>query len=181
MTKVTKKFWELSRSKQENFIENIYKFSKDTKDIFSVWIEDKNIGERKVLIRLIEEIKKQTSNKIGKSRKIKVSNLNQIIKNARKYPLSNMSIISIYFEIWTNFLDFLLYTKWIPERYQKSCSKFIEEYFLELENIPEVSEREDMQKNALKILDNSLNEQSEKYINIKNVYLEDIKIIRDKF
>jgi len=103
MNKLVKKFWELSRGQQENFIENIYGFSKDTKDIFSIWLEKnensgKNEGEEKVLKKLLLAVQKETSNKIGKSRKVKVSNINTIIKNAKKYPISNISIITLYFE-----------------------------------------------------------------------------------
>ena len=176
MNKLVKKFWELSRGQQENFIDNIYGFSKDTKDIFSVWLEKdensgKNTGEEKVLARLLTSVKKETSNKIGKSRKIKVSNINTIIKNAKKYPVSNMSIITLYFEIWTHFLDFLLAVKWVPERYQKSCGKFIEEYFSELENILDIEEKKKLQKKAIEIIEFSIDINRG---NVKSVYLEDV-------
>ncbi|HID92101.1 TPA: hypothetical protein EYP45_03215 [Candidatus Peregrinibacteria bacterium] len=170
MNKLVKKFWELSRGQQENFIDNIYGFSKDTKDIFSIWLE-KNEGEEKVLKKLLLAVQKETSNKIGKSRKVKVSNINNIIKNAKKYPLSNLSIITLYFEIWTNFLDFLLAVKWVPERYQKSCGKFVEDYFLELDNILDTEVRKKLQKKAIDILEFSLDINRG---NSKSVYVEDL-------
>lgn len=176
MSKITKQFWSLSRAQQENFIENIYKFSKDTKDIFSVWLETEKNGEIKVLERLKENIQKETSNKIGKSRKVKISNINQILKNARKYPLSNKSIIELYLTTWTHLLQFIVNVKWIPERYQKSCSKFIEEYFLELDNIPEVSARKEKIDEAFLILDTIIQEN----IEYKYVYLEDVIAICEK-
>jgi hypothetical protein len=186
MNKVVKKFWELSRAQQENFIDNIYNFSKDTKDIFAVWLNKnettgKNEGEEKVLKRLIESVKKETSNKIGRSRKVKVSNINAIIKNAKKYPLSSNSIIVLYFEIWTNFLDFLLAVKWVPERYQKSCGKFVEDYFLELDNILDTEVRKKFQKKAIDILEFSLDINRG---NSKSVYVEDLylsfEIVKNK-
>ena len=186
MNKLVKKFWELSRGQQENFIENIYGFSKDTKDIFSIWLEKnensgKNEGEEKVLKKLLLAVQKETSNKIGKSRKVKVSNINTIIKNAKKYPISNISIITLYFEIWTKFLDFLLAVKWVPERYQKSCGKFIEDYFSELENILDIEEKKKLQKKAIAIIEFSIDINRG---NVKSVYLEDIclslKIIKEK-
>ncbi len=178
MKKLVKKFWELSRGQQENFIDNIYEFSQDTKDIFSIWLEKnensgKNEGEEKVLKKLLLTVQKETSNKIGKSRKVKVSNLNNIIKNAKKYPLSNTSIITLYFEIWTKFLDFLLAVKWIPDRYQKSCGKFVEDYFSELDNILDREARKQLQKKAIDILEFSLDTNRG---NTKSVYLEDLYV-----
>ncbi len=176
MNKLVKKFWELSRAQQENFIDNIYAFSNDTKDIFSIWLEKnetlgKNEGEEKVLKKLIEAVHKETSNKIGKSRKVKVSNINNLLKKAKKYPLSNISIITLYFEIWTHFLEFLLAVKWVPERYQKSCGKFVEEYFSELENILDKEAKKELQKKAIDILEFSLDINRG---NKKSVYLSDL-------
>ncbi len=178
MKKLVKKFWELSRAQQENFIDNIYEFSNDTKDIFSIWLEKnektgKNEGEAKVLKKLLLSVQKETSKKIGRSRKVKVSNINTIIKNAKKYPLSNISIITLYFEIWTHFLDFLLAVKWVPERYQKSCGKFVEDYFSELENILDKEEKKKLQKKAIDILEFSLDTNRG---NSKSVYLEDLHL-----
>lgn len=161
-------FWALPRGKQETFLKNIYSLSPVTKDIFSIWLAD---GEENVLQRMLTEIEKNTINKIGKSRKIKVSNLNQLIKNAKAYPMSNMAMIQIYFSIWTNFLEFIHRVKWIASRYQKSCSKFIEIYFDCLQDISEISEREKKKKEMKKII--------AEYIE-NGTYCPDIEIVYTK-
>ena len=146
-----KEFWALPRGKQNTFLKTLYSVSPLTKDVFKVWLDE---GEEKVLEDLIEKVKKQTSNKIGKSRKIKVTVLNDIIKNAKIYPLSKLGIIELYFAVWTHLLEFVCKGGWIPVRYQTACARYIEEYIAHLQDIPEVSERKEREEYARKhILD----------------------------
>ncbi len=163
-----KKFWEMPRGKQETFLKNLYSLSPITKDIFSIWLADE---ENLVLHRLLEQIEKETIRKIGRSRKIKVSNLNLIIKNAKSYPLSKISIIEIYYTICIDMLEFIYNVKWIAARYQKSCAKFIEHYFDHLQDIAEISEREKRKNEMMNIIKTYLHE---------GIYAPDIEILYDE-
>jgi len=166
-TQMEKNFWALPRKKQETFLKNLYSLSPITKDMYDIWLAD---GEETVLQRLLLQVEKETIKKIGRSRKIKVSNLNTIIKNAKAYPLSNMAVIQIYYAICVNMLEFIYNVKWIATRYQKSCSTYIEYYFHHLQDISEISEREkkkDEMKNILKT-----------YL-LEGMYAPDIEILYD--
>ena len=163
-----KNFWGLPRKKQETFLKTLYSLSPVTKDVFSLWLANE---EEKILERLLLQIEKETIKKIGRSRKIKVSNLNTLIKNAKAYPLSNISIIHIYYTICVNMLEFIYNVKWIATRYQKSCSKFIECYFDHLQDIAEISEREKRREEMKNIIKTYL---------LEGIYAPDIEALYDE-
>lgn len=131
-------FYELSRSQQENFLHHIHHLSKENADIFEVWL---NNGSEKVFDRLKKEIEKETLSRVGRYRKLRVAKLNEIIKTAKSYPLSDFLMIELYNQLWKNTLTFIINTGYVPNRYREVCVRYLSEYLESLKNIRESQER----------------------------------------
>lgn len=134
-----KKFWALSRGKQEAFLDNLYKASPQNKNIFSVWLGENDT--EKVQKELEEKIKKETVNRIGKFRKIRVSKVNEILRNAKKYPLPALQMIPLYNAAWQGVLSFFMAEDYYVERYEKSVVRYLEEYLYRLDDIADIETR----------------------------------------
>jgi len=137
---IEENFRKISRQKQRSFLDHLYKISKENTDIFEVWL---NNGEEKVTERLIKEIEKETLNRIGRFRKLRVAKLNQLMKNAEKYPLSNVVLIELYKNLWEDTAQFIIKTGYCPNRYRISCINYLSGYFEKIQSIRETQERLD--------------------------------------
>lgn len=94
----------------------------------------------KVLANMKKDIQKETIQRIGRYRKLRLSKINEILRNAEKCSLPILSRIELQKETWRGMLAFIVSKKYLPERYQAACArqlekhiKLIQEYILETE------------------------------------------------
>ncbi|MDH3324861.1 MAG: hypothetical protein OEL89_04440, partial [Candidatus Peregrinibacteria bacterium] len=79
---LTKGFWALSRVRQEAFLKNLYDLSPENKALFKLRLSKDN---GVVLESIKKNIQKETVNRIGKFRKLRLAQINKILRNANKY------------------------------------------------------------------------------------------------
>lgn len=165
---IEKQFRSLSITTQNNFLLHLYSLSNENSDVFEVWL---NNGEEKTLCRLQEEIKKLTINRIGKFRKLKISKLNEIVRSAKKYPLSSMAMIDIYDVLWRYTATFIIQTGFLPDRYRISCVRYLKDYLHQLETIAEPQEKIDRKHKTQKEIWNIIIN-GEYFPQLEDFYLE---------
>lgn len=138
----TKAFWELSRPRQEAFLKNLYELSPENKALFKLRLgEDKHA----VFEMLKKDIQKETVNRIQRFRKVRLSKINTILRNAEKYALPRIQQTELKKEVWVGMLTFIISKKKLPERYQIACARHLDQYLKMVEHhILETSEVEDI-------------------------------------
>lgn len=137
----TKSFWALSRVRQEAFLKNLYDLSPQNKALFKIRLGDDAGG---VLESLKNDLKKETTNRIGKFKKLRLSKINQILRNADKYALSMHQQIELRRFAWTGMTAFIVSRKRLPDRYQVSTARQLNQYLkMVRDHILEKSEVED--------------------------------------
>jgi hypothetical protein len=169
---LTKDFWALSRKRQESFIKELYDLSSQNKDLFKV-----RLGEdyKNVVESLKVSIHKETTNRIGKFRKIKLSKLNVVLKNTEKYGIPILQQIEIRKEAWRGILNFIGKKKYLPERYEVAAARHLDTYLSMIKmHILEKSEQTDRyaedkkEIEAIMILNPSLGHITDVYIKYWN-------------
>lgn len=138
----TKSFWALSRPRQEAFLKNLYELSSENKALFKLRLGD---DKSAVLTDLIKDIEKETLNRIGRYRKLRLSKINEILRNADKYALPILDQIKLKRAVWTGMLDFVVSKKYLPDRYQVATARHLDKY-LQMVNhhVLEKSERDEI-------------------------------------
>lgn len=149
----TKGFWELSRVRQEAFLRNLYDLSPQNKQLFKLRLGKDNVA---VLETLKKEIHKETINRIGKFRKLRLSKINEILRNANKYALPMFQQIELKRTAWDGMTQFIISKKYLPDRYQIATARHLDQYFkMVRDHVLEKSEVEDVftedQKQLLKL------------------------------
>lgn len=135
-----KKFWELSRVKQEAFLKQIYQLSIENKDLFQLFLAK---DEAVVVERLKIQIRKETVDRINRYRKLRISKLNEILRLADKYPISVLQRLEIQREAWMGVILFVAARPMSPARYEVAGAKYLDNYLDRLKNdILEKSESE---------------------------------------
>lgn len=147
----TKAFWALSRVRQEAFLKNLYDLSPQNKALFALRLgEDTN----KVLSDLKKDVQKETVNRIGKFKKLRLSKINEIIRNADKYALPMHQQIELKAEVWQGMIAFIMSKRYLPDRYQVAAARHLDQYLKMVEtHILEKSEVEErMEADRQKLL-----------------------------
>ena len=148
------KFWELSRSRQEAFLKELHAISPQNKDFFQIWLGKNNAV---VLESLKQEIQKETIQRIPRYRKIRLSKINEILRNSDKYALSMLEQIHLKNEAWKGILAFVSAKKWLPERYEVACCRHIDQYITMVRHhVLEKSEQEHMLQETQNHLESAL-------------------------
>ncbi|HEY5713747.1 MAG TPA: hypothetical protein VIT68_00135 [Candidatus Gracilibacteria bacterium] len=139
---LTKAFWALSRVRQEAFLKNLYDLSPENKALFALRLGgDKD----KVFGALKKDLQKETVNRIGKFRKLRLAKINEILRNGEKYALPILQQIALKKEAWMGMLAFIISRRNLPERYQIACSRHLDLYLLMVQgHVLETSEVEDI-------------------------------------
>lgn len=118
-------FWALSRVRQEAFLKNLYDLSPQNKALFALRLgEDTN----KVLKDLKTEAQKETVNRIGKFRKLRLSKINEILRNADKYALPWHQQIELKKVMWQGMISFIVGKSYVPDRYQVATARHLDQY-----------------------------------------------------
>lgn len=135
-------YWALSRTRQEAFLKALHELSPQNKDFFSIWLgNDTDL----VVESLLKEIVKETTGRVGKFRKLRLSKLNEILRNADKYSLSMLDRIRLRDAVWRGMLQFILAKKYLPDRYEIACSRHLEVYIVSVNyHVLETSEKEEL-------------------------------------
>lgn len=102
--KLTKDFWEMSRQRQESFLKELYDLSAQNKSLFQIRLGK---DDKLVMKNLLTEAEKQTTNRIGKFRKLRLSKINEILRNADKYALSMHQQIELRRTVCFGMLEFI--------------------------------------------------------------------------
>lgn len=146
----TKAFWALSRVRQEAFLKNLYDLSPQNKALFAM-----RLGEdtTKVLEDLKKAVHKETSNRIGKFRKLRLAKINEILRNADKYALPMHQQIELKTEVWQGMIAFIMSKRALPERYQVAAARHLDQYLkMVSDHILEKSEVEERMEADKKLL-----------------------------
>ncbi|NCP67322.1 hypothetical protein GW756_04450 [bacterium] len=122
---LTKAFWALSRVRQEAFLKNLYDLSPQNKALFALRLGD---DTSKVLEDLKKEVQKETLNRVGKFRKLRLSKINEILRNADKYALPLHQQIELKKEVWLGMLAFIVSKSYLPDRYQVAAARHLDQY-----------------------------------------------------
>lgn len=139
---LTEKFWELSRVRQEAFLKEFYNLSPQNKDFCSIWLGKDN---KNVIISLKKDIHKETINRIGKFRKLRLSKLNEILRNADKYSLSELEKIELKNDVWQGMLAFVVSKRALPDRYEIATARHLDQYLTMVKHhVLETSERDEI-------------------------------------
>jgi|GEM_PF-5625026 len=165
----TKAFWALSRVRQEAFLKNLYDLSPQNKALFAARLGEDNT---KVFEDLKKEVHKETLNRVGKFRKIRLSKLNEILRNANKFALPMHQQIDLKAEVWMGMVAFVISKSYLPERYQVATARQLDQYFkMVSDHILEKSEVEErMEKDKQLLL--KLFEQGHYLPHIEEVYIK---------
>ena len=165
----TKAFWALSRPRQEAFLKQLYELSPQNKVLFSL-----RLGKdtSKVFEDLKKEIYKETINRVGKYRKLRLSKINEILRNADKYALPMHQQIELKAETWLGMTSFLISERYLPDRYQVATARHLEQYLKMVEaHILERSEVDErMEKDRQTLM--ALFEQGDYLPALKEVYVK---------
>lgn len=141
---LVKGFWKFSRVRQEAFLKNLYELSPENKSLFQLRLGN---NQDFVFEALKKEIQKESINRIARFRKLRLSKLNQILRNAEKYALPMMQQIELKKEVWSGMLSFIVAKRYLPERYQIACARHLDQYLkMVQDHILETSEVEAMLK-----------------------------------
>ena len=138
----TKAFWALSRPRQEAFLKNLYHLSPQNKALFKMRLGDDAAG---VITELKKGIAKETTGRIGKFKKLRLSKINEHLRNANKYALSMHQQIELKRAAWSGMLDFITSRRGLPDRYQVATARQLDTYLqMVKDHILETSEVEDI-------------------------------------
>jgi hypothetical protein len=166
---LTKAFWALSRVRQEAFLKNLYDLSPQNKALFALRLGDDN---SKVLTDLKKEVHKETLNRVGKFRKLRLAKINEILRNADKYALPMHQQIELKAEVWQGMVAFIISKSYLPERYQVAAARHLDQYLkMVSDHILEKSEVEERQL-ADKQLLLKLFEQGHYLPHVEEVYIK---------
>ncbi len=121
----TKAFWALSRVRQEAFLKNLYDLSPQNKALFAM-----RLGKdtTKVLKDLKKAVYKETCNRIGKFRKLRLAKINEILRNADRYALPMHQQIELKSEVWQGMIAFIMSKRSLPDRYQVAAARHLDQY-----------------------------------------------------
>lgn len=120
-----KKFWELSRVRQEAFLKNLYELTPENKVLFQLRLSE---NQDFVFEDLKREIQKESVNRISRYRKLRLSKINKILRNSEKYALPIIQQIELKKEVWGGLLLFIIAKKYLPDRYQIACARHLDQY-----------------------------------------------------
>lgn len=142
INRLTKDFWELSRQRQESFLKELYDLSSQNKSLFQIRLGK---DDKLVMENLLNEVEKQTINRIGKFRKIRLSKINELLRDADKYALSIFQQTKLRRAVWTGMLEFIISKSHLPERYQDACARHLDKYLQMVKlHVLEKSEKEEI-------------------------------------
>lgn len=145
-------FWTLSRVRQEAFLKNLYDLSPQNKALFVL-----RLGEdtTKVLEDLKSEVRKETVYRIGKFRKLRLSKINELLRNADKYALPFHQQIELKKVVWQGMMAFIVSKSYLPDRYQVAAARHLDQYIKMVhDHILEKSEVEErMEKDKVWLLE----------------------------
>ena len=138
----TKAFWALSRVRQEAFLKNLYELSPENKALFKLRLGE---DQSAVFEELKKEIHKETILRMGRFRKIRLSKINTILRNAEKYALPILQKVELKKEVWRGMLTFIISKKHLPDRYEAACARHLDQYLtMVTHHVLETSEVEDI-------------------------------------
>lgn len=146
----TKAFWALSRPRQEAFLKNLYDLAPENKALFKL-----RLGNDKTAVfeALKKDLEKETIRRIGRYKKLRLSKINEILRNAQKYALPILQQIELKEDTWNGMLAFIVSKRNLPDRYQVACARHLDQYLLMVKgDILETSESEDILKKNKEIL-----------------------------
>ncbi len=146
----TKAFWALSRVRQEAFLKNLYDLSPQNKALFAMRLGD---DTSKVLTDLKKEVQKETVNRVGKFKKLRLAKINEILRNADKYALPLHQQIELKKDVWQGMLAFVVSKSYLPERYQVATARHLDQYLkMVRDHVLEKSEVEERMEHEKKWL-----------------------------
>lgn len=138
----TKAFWALSRPRQEAFLKNLYDLSPQNKALFKMRLGQDAAG---VLAELKKDIAKETTGRIGKFKKLRLSKINEHLRNGNKYALSMHQQIELKRAAWSGMLAFIISRRGLPDRYQVATARQLDGYLKMVhDHVLEKSEVEDI-------------------------------------
>lgn len=140
--KLTKDFWEMPRQRQESFLKELYDLSEQNKSLFQIRLGK---DDKLVMKNLLAEAEKQTTNRIGKFRKLRLSKINELLRNADKYALSMHQQIDLRRAVSFGMLEFVISKPYMPERYEVATARHLDTYLQMVKlHILEKSEQEEI-------------------------------------
>lgn len=140
----------MSRQRQESFLKELYDLSATNKSLFQIRLGK---DDKLVMKNLLAEAEKQTTNRIGKFRKIRFSKINEILRNANKYALTMHQQIELRRKVWTGILKFTLSQEYYSARYDEVVSRHLDKYLQMVKlHILEKSEQEEIYAREKKLL-----------------------------
>jgi len=123
---IKKAFFSLSKKEQETVLKEIYGFSKDVKEFMNVRLLKE--GEEK----FIEQIKKAaaSSTYTGLPKMIKVTNVNKILRNAKKSKVSSETLCNMEWIAFDGYMTFLNDYGGGPDSYENKVYDHLKAYLL---------------------------------------------------
>lgn len=147
---LTKAFWALTRQRQESFLKELYNLSNQNKSLFQIRLGN---DDQLVMKILKIELEKQTINRIGKFKKLRLSKINETLRNADKLALNMQQKTELKRVAAFGMLSFILSLRYLPDRYEAATARQLNAY-LDMVNlhILEKSEKEEIFAREKKIL-----------------------------
>lgn len=165
-------FNQLPISKKEGFLKTLYNLSPENKNIFELWVQD---NPQTALKNFIIQIEKETTRRIGRYRKIRLSKINDTLRTAKKCALPTYETIQLQKATWEKILENLLSRNWWPDRYEKACARHLEKY-IEMINlhITDKSARDEYLEETKQSLTKIINHKKH-FPNIEAIYLQKLE------
>lgn len=166
-SKLYKKFNTLPVSKKEAFLKTLYKLSPENETLFELWVQN---DPQTALNNFITQIEKETTRRIGRYRKIRLSKINETLRAAKKCALPTFETLQLQNTTWQSILENLLSRTWWPDRYEKACARHLEKYIEMVRlHIVDKSARDELLQATEETLSTIL-DQGTYLPNIENVY-----------
>ncbi|MBU4000107.1 hypothetical protein KKG29_02940 [Patescibacteria group bacterium] len=148
--KIKEKFNQLSQQEKDNFLQDIYNFSKDTK----LFLENRLLGGNDDVF--IKAIEKETIGKVYKKGLPGTPNgvkVNSIIVKAKKSGVSIDALMKLERLAYRGFIEFLNEFGGGPESFDEMADKHMENYLILVrDNIKSEKERNDIFQDMKKYL-----------------------------
>ncbi len=163
------KFNTLPPTKRKAFLKTLFDLSDSNKNLFEIWVKN---DPQSALKNFIKQIDKETINRIGRYRKIRLSKINEILRAAKEIALPTFEAIQLQEQTWKKLLENILSRNYWPDRYEKACARHLDKY-IELVNlhITDKSARDEKLQETKSFLEAIIKYQP--YLpNIKETYLK---------
>ncbi len=144
-TKIKQKFFSLPQKEQEKFLKDLYNFIPDIKVIFLNKFNKNPLNNGQTFI---EQMKKETYEKIKHMKNIKLNNLNKIISKAKKSYVVGFTLIELEKIAYRGLVEFADEYGYFGEVEENAASRHLENFIkYVIEFISEKSEHEDIFQN----------------------------------